>query len=105
MRFTKGFLEGIAYFKKNKNESIQVLKKKLRIDRAGEDYLARSYDIYASKHYEKVPYPSIEGVKTVMEFVAPENPKVKAMEPNSFVDNSIIKEIEASGFLRQLYGN
>lgn len=103
VRFTKAFVEGIAYFKKNKNESIQVLKKKLRIDRAGEDYLARSYDIYASKHYERVPYPSIEGVKTVLEFVAQENPKAKALDPNSFVDNSIIKELEASGFIRDLY--
>ncbi len=34
VRFTKAFVEGIAYFKKNKNESVAVSKKKLRTDRA-----------------------------------------------------------------------
>ena len=103
VRFTKAFVEGIAYFKKNKKESIEVLKKKLRIDAAGEDLLQRSYDLYASQHYERIPYPSIEGVKTVIEFVARTNPKAKGSDPHAFVDNSVIKEIEASGFIRDLY--
>jgi ABC-type nitrate/sulfonate/bicarbonate transport system substrate-binding protein len=104
VRFTKAFVEGIAYFKRNKNESVAVLKKKLRSDRAGEDFLARSYDVYASNQYDQVPYPSIEGVKTVLEFLAQENPKARGADPNSFIDNSIIKELEASGFIRDLYG-
>jgi hypothetical protein len=79
------------------------LKKKLRSDRAGEDFLARSYDVYASKQYERAPYPSVEGVKTVLEFLAQENPKARTADPNSFIDNSIIKELEASGFIRDLY--
>ena len=103
VRFTKAFVEGIAYFKKNKNESVAVLKKKLRSDRSGDDFLARSYDVYASNQYERVPYPSIEGVKTVLEFLAQENPKARGADPNTFIDNSIIKELEASGFIRDLY--
>jgi NitT/TauT family transport system substrate-binding protein len=103
VRFTKAFVEGIAYFKKNKQQSVEVLKKKLRSDRAGEDFLARSYDVYASKQYERAPYPSVEGVKTVLEFLAQENPKARTADPNSFIDNSIIKELEASGFIRDLY--
>jgi hypothetical protein len=42
-------------------------------------------------------------VKTVIEFVARTNPKAKGSDPNAFVDNSVIKEIEASGFIRDLY--
>ena len=103
VRFTKAFVEGIAYFKRNKNESVAILKKKLRSDRAGEDFLARSYDVYASNQYEQVPYPSIEGVKTVLEFLAQENPKARGADPNAFIDSSIIKELEASGFIRDLY--
>ena len=80
------------------------MKKKLRSDRAGEDFLVRSYDVYASNQYEQVPYPSIEGVKTVLEFLAQENPKARTADPNSFIDNSIIKELEASGFISGLYG-
>ena len=88
--------------KRNKKESVTVLKKKLRSDRAGEDFLARSYDVDASNQYERVPYPSIEGVKTVLEFLA-QDPKARGADPNAFIDNSIIKELEASGFIRDLY--
>src|SRR6516164_3051281 len=31
LRFMKGYIEGIAYFKKNKRESIEIMQKKLRI--------------------------------------------------------------------------
>ena len=31
------------------------------------------------------------------------NPKAKGSDPHTFVDNSVIKEIEASGFIRDLY--
>jgi hypothetical protein len=79
------------------------LEEKVASDRAGEEFLARSYDVYASNQYERVPYPSIEGVKTVLEFLAQENPKARGADPNSFVDNSIIKQLEASGFIGDLY--
>ncbi|MBI4490360.1 MAG: ABC transporter substrate-binding protein [Deltaproteobacteria bacterium] len=102
-RFMKGFVEGIAYFKKNKKESMEVLKKKLRTDQEGEKHLEKSYDLLASRYYERVPYPSLKGVETVLEFLAKENPKAKGADPKSFMDDSIVREIEASGFIKRLY--
>jgi NitT/TauT family transport system substrate-binding protein len=32
LRFLKGFLEGIAYFKHNKKESLEIVRKKLRVN-------------------------------------------------------------------------
>jgi NitT/TauT family transport system substrate-binding protein len=105
-RFIKGYIEGIAYFKKNKNESLEVLRKKLRIAPGGDDrYLMRMYDLYASKYFDKVPYPSVRGAETVLEFLAKEDPKAKGVEPKSFLDNSIVRELEASGFINSLYEN
>ena len=40
----------------------------------------------------------------MLEFLAQENPKARGADPNSFIDISIIKELEASGFIRDLYG-
>ncbi len=101
--FMKGFVEGIAYFKKNKKESLEVLRKKLRTDAGGEKDLERSYDILASKYYDKVPYPSLVGTETVLEFLARENPKAKGANPKSFIDDSIIRELDSSGFIKALY--
>ncbi|MBI4528002.1 MAG: ABC transporter substrate-binding protein [Deltaproteobacteria bacterium] len=102
-RFLKGFVEGIAYFKMNKKESVEVLRKKLRTDPGREKYLELSYDLLASKFYDQVPYPSLKGVETVLGFLAKDNPKAREADPNAFIDNSIIKELDESGFIRKLY--
>ena len=84
VRFTKAFVEGIAYFKKNKQQSVEVLKKKLPSDRAGEDFRARSYDVYASKQYKRAPYHSIEGVKQCWSFLLRKIRKPEAPTPIPF---------------------
>jgi len=104
-RFIRAFVEGIAYFKKNKNESLEVLRKKLRIDPQGEKHLAKSYELLASSYYDRVPYPSMQGVETVLDFVAKDNPKAKGADPKSFVDSSIVRELDTSGFIKSLYEN
>ena len=104
-RFLKGYLEGIAYFKRNKKESLEVLKKRLRTEPQQEKYLEKSYDLLASIYYNKAPYPSIQGVKTVLEFLSKDTPKAKGADPNSFVDSSIVKNLDQTGFINNLYEN
>lgn len=102
-RFLKGYLEGIAYVKQHKKESIEVVKKKLRIGAAQERNLERSIDLLSSKYYEVTPYPSLRGVSTVLGFVSKDNPKAKTADPKTFVDDSLLREIDQSGFIKGLY--
>jgi NitT/TauT family transport system substrate-binding protein len=102
-RFMKGFVEGVAYFKRNKEESLRILMKKMRIEKSKENYLERSYNLYAAQYMEAAPYPSLNGTKTVLEFLVKDFPKAKSADPNSFIDNSLIKPLEDSGFIRTLY--
>jgi len=102
-RFLKGYLEGIAYFKQNKKDSLEVVKKKLRISTEHERNLERSFDLLSAKYYEQIPYPSLRGVETVLGFVEKDNPKAKGADPKSFVDDSLLREIEGSGFVKTLY--
>ena len=103
LRFLRGFVEGLAYFRQNKRESLDVLAKKLRVSGAQERNLERSYDLMATKYYEIPPYPSLRGVETVLGFLEKDNPKAKGADPKSFVDDSLLHEIEASGFIKGLY--
>jgi NitT/TauT family transport system substrate-binding protein len=106
IRFMKGICEGIAYFRKNKKESLAVMQKKLRIQSAQEKdikYLEASYNLLATKFYNRVPYANPKAVETTLEFVATEDPKAKGADPKSFVDESLVKELEASGFVKTLY--
>jgi NitT/TauT family transport system substrate-binding protein len=102
-RVLRAYVEGIAYFKKNKNNSVQVILKKMRMAADQTKYAERTYDQYANVYFERVPYPSPTGIKTVLESVAKENPKAKGADPSSFTDPSILKSLEASGFIKGLY--
>jgi NitT/TauT family transport system substrate-binding protein len=108
LRFIKGICEGIAYFQKNKKESIAVLQKKLRIQSAQEKdvkYLESSYSLLADKFYNRIPYANPRAVETTLEFVAAQEPKARGADPKLFVDESIVREVEASGFIKKLYQN
>ena len=103
IRFLKGYLEGIAYFKQNRKESLEVVKKKLRLDANQERNLEKAFDLLNAKYYETIPYPSMRGVETVLGFVEKDNPKAKTADPKSFVDESLLREIDQSGFTKMLY--
>jgi len=104
VRYLKGYLEGLAFAKQHKKESIDIVKKKLRISGPEQERnLERSIDLLATKYYEAVPYPSLRGVETVLGYVEKDNPKAKTTDPKSLVDDSLLKEIEASGFVKTLY--
>ena len=106
VRFARALIEGIAYFKKYKKESIEVLQKKLRIQSAQEKdikYLEASYNLLATKYYSSVPYATPRAIETSLEFIAASEPKARGADAKMFVDESIVREIKASGFIKNLY--
>lgn len=106
IRFAKGLIEGVAYFRKYKKESVEVLQKKLRIQSAQEKdlkYLELSYNLLAAKYYNPTLYATPRAVETSLEFIAATEPKARGADARLFVDESVIREIEASGFIKTLY--
>ena len=106
LKFMKGYIEGIAYFKKNKKESLDIMGRKLRIQSSQERdvrYLEMSYNLMIAA-YSDVPYPSLRAVQSIVDKIAEEDPKVKEREVRSFVDDTLVKELEDSGFIKSLYG-
>ncbi len=103
LKFLRGYVEGIAFVKQNKKESVEIVKKKLRLGAEQTRNLERSLDLLIAKYYENVPYPSLRGVETVLGFLEKDIPKAKSADPKSFVDDSLLREIEQSGFIRKLY--
>ncbi len=102
-RLMRAYVEGIAYFKRNKKESIRIILKKMRMDADKEKYAERTYDQYANTYFDRVPYPSLGGIRTVLDSIAKEFPKAKGADPAAFSDPSILKSIEDSGFIKSLY--
>jgi ABC-type nitrate/sulfonate/bicarbonate transport system substrate-binding protein len=108
LRFIKALCEGIAFFRQHKRESMAVLQKKLRIQSAQErdvKYLELSYNLLADKFYNQVPYANPKAIETTLEFISSEEPKARGADPKQFVDESLVREVEASGFIKSLYKN
>jgi NitT/TauT family transport system substrate-binding protein len=100
-RFSKALVEGIHFYKTQKEASLQSIAKFTKLtDRSA---LEEAYNTYAIKYMSRVPYPNLKGVETILEDLAKTNPKAKGADPRRFIEPRFLKEIEDSGFVAQLY--
>jgi len=100
-RFVRAMVEGIHYYKTQKEASIQSIAKFTKLtDRVA---LEEAYNTYAIKYMTRVPYPSLKGVETILEDLAKTNPKAKGADPKRFIEPRFLKELEDGGFVAQLY--
>jgi hypothetical protein len=99
-RLVRALTEAIHYIKVDKEGTKAVIGKYARL--TDPDGLERTYKKYASVLPE-TPYPDPAGIKTLLDDMAPRNPKAAAADPKVFVDQSFVQEMEASGFIKQLY--
>ena len=58
--------------------------------------LERTYKNYTSVLLE-VPYADPTGIKTLLDDMAPHNPKAASADPKTFVDATFVQEMESSG--------
>ena len=98
-RFLKAIMEGTHRLKTDRAFGIKVFERHLRTSDSG--LLQTTYDYYAPK-FEMVPYTSFKGMKFLLETIAETNPKAKTVKVEDMIDNSYLREIEASGFSKQL---
>jgi NitT/TauT family transport system substrate-binding protein len=100
-RFLEAHIEAVHRFKTDPNFAMSVIGKYTQTtDRS---MLEETQRVYASA-FERVPYPDIEVMKLGLTQVAETNPRVRAVDPKEFVDPRLLREIEASGFVKRLYG-
>ena len=66
-------------------------------------YLEMSYNLLATKFYNQIPYATPKAVETTLDFVGIEDPKAKGADAKLFLDESIVRELETSGFFKNLY--
>jgi len=101
-RYLRAYVEGLHRLKTDKSFSMKVIGKYSRISEA--DWLEETYQHYAVKVMPRVPYPTIKGIQMVLDEMSTRNPKAKGLQPASFIDVTILRELEQSGFIKSLYG-
>jgi ABC-type nitrate/sulfonate/bicarbonate transport system substrate-binding protein len=100
LKLARAVVEAIHIIKTDKEYAKALFKRNLGV--ADPEGLERAYQDY-SNIFPEAPYPTPDGVKTMLDDLAPRNPKAAAADPTAFVDQSLIKELDASGFIKQLY--
>jgi len=100
LKVVRAFTEALHFIKTNKEETKALIGRNLKSN--DPEGLERAYRAYNGA-FPEVPYPNAEGVKTLLDDIAPRTPKAATADAKSFVDMSIVQELESSGFIKQLY--
>jgi NitT/TauT family transport system substrate-binding protein len=99
--FFKGFLEGVAYAKQNKEESLRLIREFMKLK--DPDEVEESYQVIIRDIQPRKPYPLKEGVETVLRNVESTIPKAKTVKPEELIDDSILRKLDQGGFIDALY--
>lgn len=95
--FLKGYVESLHFFRTQKERTIAGIMKFLKIsDRSRAE---EGYDYYYDL-MPVIPYANASGIRTVLQNLAPRQPKAATVSPEEFYDNSFLKKIEDSGFTK-----
>lgn len=99
--FLKGYIESLHFFRTQREKTLAGIMKFLKMsDRARAE---EGYEYYVDL-MPQMPYPSAQGVRAVLQFLAPKQPKAATANPEEFYDMSFLKKIESSGFIKSLDG-
>jgi len=100
-QFLMAMIEGARILTTNEEIALRVLGKHTRI--SDREILKNSYS-YLRPYFLKVPYPSQQAIKDTLDILAKDLPKAKNADPKDFIDSSIVKELESSGYIEAVYG-
>ncbi|HXG50864.1 MAG TPA: ABC transporter substrate-binding protein [candidate division Zixibacteria bacterium] len=99
-RFVRSWAEGIKIVKTDKEFSLRVLQKYLRV--GDREILDKSYEQYKPV-FEAVPYPEHKGVAFALSRLAESSPEAAKLKAEDFIDPSIVADLDREGFFKSLY--
>lgn len=99
-RFIKGMIKGVSFFAANKKFSMDVIARYTKSNDA--EKIEYGYD-FAAKIFLKKPYPPIKGIQLALEEIGERNPAARSANPEQFMDISIVRELDQSGYIDALY--
>ena len=101
-RYVKSHVEAVHKMWTDKEATIRALGKHMPgVER---EFLEKSYqNVMHETLFSKKQYPSLEGLKTVLDEIAERDPRAKSAKPEQFTDSSFIRELDQSGYIDSLY--
>jgi NitT/TauT family transport system substrate-binding protein len=95
VKMLKAYVGGIRRIKNDKAFAMRVLSKHLRTT----DAEVLEYTYNSAVHlFQEIPYPTLPGIQSTLDFLGEKDPKARQAKPGEFVDVTLLEEIEKSGF-------
>jgi NitT/TauT family transport system substrate-binding protein len=94
LKFLRGFSFGLERLRSDRAFSMKVLSRYTRV--SDPEILGELYQVYGVRHTgDPIPYVRPEGVEGILKTI-----DAREAKAGDFIDNSLLKEIEQSGFFR-----
>jgi NitT/TauT family transport system substrate-binding protein len=98
-RYMRSYVESIHYYKTHKEETIRIMRKYSRLE--DRKVLEEAWDWHA-RFMPEAPYPPADGYQLVLQDIAEKNPKAAQANVRDYIDTRFVKELEDSGFIKNL---
>jgi NitT/TauT family transport system substrate-binding protein len=100
-RFARAIVEAIKVSLTDEATTRAALGRVTRLDDA--ELLDEALDYYR-RVVARSPYPAPEGLQTVLDDLAEQEPGVRSIRPQEFINTAALEQIDREGFLRQVWG-
>jgi NitT/TauT family transport system substrate-binding protein len=99
--FIKAFIEGIARFKRNREEGIKALARYMKSNET--DILSKAYEFIASEFYAENLEPDPKSFQELVEEVSAREPVAKNASIAQVFDLTIARKLEKEGFFKAVF--
>jgi NitT/TauT family transport system substrate-binding protein len=99
-RFLRAYVEGIKVMKSDPTFSMKTLGKYSRV--AETESLREAYEVYSAANPAR-PFVDPPSIQRVIDFLSKQQPEMAKLNPEEFMDMSLLQDIDRSGFIDELY--
>jgi ABC-type nitrate/sulfonate/bicarbonate transport system substrate-binding protein len=100
-RFDRAMLEGMKISLTDDDATHTALAKYTRTE--DPELLEETIRYYRSV-VQRVPYPTPEGLQTVLDDLAEKDQRARTIQPSDLVDSTVLEQLDREGYLKQLFG-
>jgi len=104
LSFMKAISEAVFMMKQDRESSLETLSKYLQVDRSREAAsLEETFEVIIKGKMADKPYPAEAGIEALLREISAESPSAAEVKPEQITDSTIVRELEDSGFFRDLF--
>jgi ABC-type nitrate/sulfonate/bicarbonate transport system substrate-binding protein len=98
-RYVKAVTEAVSFMKRNRTESERIISKYMKL--TDPNLVSIEYNFNVAL-FPDLPYPTLDGVRLILDNLSIENPEHGRRDPREFVDSSIVDRLKQEKFLESI---